>query len=180
MYKNYGDVNFFDIGRLVRMVDEEKRIFHVITCDYDNDKENNYRVMTGTINISEMNSDELLDVCKYADMPCISNGDYEDHPEMLYQLAVDIFEYQPRFADDFEELWMSKNEIIDWIDHGYIDELEWDFYKDNFYEDNRNCVVEIFNGYLQGQKEVFNSLEDALEDFERRAEKGWSLTVIDM
>lgn len=176
MYESYGDVNFFDGGCLIQPTETEHE-FHIMTCnlDPDSDDGNHYVLQLGTINLDEIDKRELQDMSAFSGLRDASI-DYTD--EEWKWLAVDVFHYGYR-PFDYEEKYLTKNEVIDFIDHGYIDEIPWEFYKDNFYEDNRNVVVEIFSQYGKCGTYIYSTLEDALEDFERIAEKGYSLTIID-
>lgn len=176
MFKNYGDVNFFDGGVLLQPTETEHE-YEIMMCDviYDSDDGNSYLLRTGTINIDEIDKETIHKVCAWADDRGLSI-DYTD--EEYERLAVDCFNYGCT-PYDYEDKVLSKNEVIDFIDHGYIDEIPWDFYEANFYETNRNVVVEIFNNYAGKDRRVFDTLEDALEEFESIAEKGWSVTIID-
>lgn len=173
MYKSYGDVNFFDGGILVKEIGENE--YDVITCYGNPDEENSYLFTTEQVNITDDWIDKH-DVCSYCGLRDYSI-DYTDEEKI--QLAIGIVQYYGNHCGT-PQRFLSKNEIIDEIDRCFINEIEWEYYKNNFFENNRNCVVEIFNNYSQGGKQVYNSLEDALEDFESRAEKDWSLTVIDI
>lgn len=177
MFENYGDVNFYDGGCLLKETDTELE-YEVITCDFDPDSDdgNHYLLRVGTINLDEIDKRELHEICAFSGLRGVSI-DYTD--EEWKWLARDAFQYGYR-SYDYEEMYLTKNEVIDFINHGYINEIPWEFYEDNFYEDNRNIVVEICDDYLIREIGVFNTLEDALEDFESRAEKGWSLKIIDM
>lgn len=176
MFKNYGDVNFFDGGILLQPTETEHE-YEIIMCDviYDSDDGNNFLLRTGTINIDEIDRETLHDVCAWANDRGLSI-DYTD--EEYERLAVDCFSYG-YIPYDYEDKTLSKNEVIDFIDHGYIKEIPWEFYEANFYETNRNVVVEIYNNYAFKSREIYETLEDALEEFESRAEKGWSIKIVD-
>lgn len=175
-FKNYGDVNFYDNGVLVQQVSETE--FKVITCGVDEDKENSYLLTVATVDLEDIDTDDMRDICAWAGMPMYTSlSEYQNNDDLKAMLASSVVGYSYTLCS-YEQDFKSKNEIIDFINHGYIDELDWEFYEKNFYESNRNVVVEVHNGY-NNTIQVYDTLEDALEDFERRAEKGWSLTVID-
>lgn len=172
-YENYGDVNFWDTGVLI-MPTENEHEYHIITCDCDNDEENNYLFRTATINIDEIDKETLHDICAYAGDRDLSIDYTEEEYKLLACDAIN-YGYKPY---DCEEGWYTKNKIIDFIDKYYINDIPWEYYKDNFYE-NRNVVVDIRNNYNQGGISIYDSLEDALEDFKSKAEIGWSITIVD-
>ena len=178
-YESRGDVNFFDAGILIMEVAEKQ--FNIITCslDVDNDENgegNTFLLSVGAVFIDDW-KEHFHDVCSIHNLRDVSidyaEDEYKDLAIALFEEGYANYEWYSTYKR------MSKNDIIDFIDYGYIDELEWDFYEANFYASHRNCVVEIHNDYAQSEKRVYDSLENALEDFKSRAEKGWSLTVID-
>ena len=59
-------------------------------------------------------------------------------------------------------------------------DIESDFYADNFSEDNRNVVVEFFSHLGTGTtRQVYDTMEEALEYFADYAEIGDSITLIE-
>lgn len=178
MYKSYGDKNFFDYGVLVEFVETdelEQNEFRIITCNPDDDEDNNYLIGNTFIDIRDtwINKE---DVCKYSGLRNYSI-DYTDEERL--RLAIATIEYYGVENSGGKAKWMTKNEAIDYI-NCKIREVGYEYWKENFTDDNRNVVVEIYNqGFLNGEY-IYHSVEDALNDFEKQCEKGWSIIIKDM
>lgn len=169
-FESYGDVNFFDGGILIREVSENR--YEIITCYVNSDEEDSYLLTYGEVDITDDFIDKH-DVCSYSSLRDVSI-DYTDEEKKLFAIAV--VDYYGSSCSEIVQSFLSKNEIIDKID-SYINDIEWEYYESNFFN-KRNCVVEICNNYGNNGKYVYNSLEDAMEDFSRKAESGWSIEII--
>lgn len=118
-FKNYGDVDFFDGGCLVREISETE--FEVIKCNYDCDKENNYFLTHDIIDITDS---------------WIDNDTVESYAGIATDNAMytsDIISYYGT-QNGMGVMQLSKNEVIEYIQDRYmIDDFEdVDFYYNNF------------------------------------------------
>lgn len=172
MFKNYRDVNFFDTGVLVKKKGETE--FEILACSTDPDSENHYFLFTYDFDVKDIDSTLLEYVCKWAGNRSVSI-DYTE--EEWARLAVDCIHYG--CAPVEQKLHLTKNGVIDFIDHGYIDEIEWKFYEQNFYETHRNCVVKVTNEFGQSQEKIYDDFETACLDFSIDAHTGWALELIE-
>ena len=170
MYESYGDVNFFDGGVLIRNI--EGRMYHVILCDIIYDQEN-FSYKEYTIDI-EMIEDLCESACKSARESYDIKADADDM--MLAVAYVRELYLEPDYMEE-----LCKNDIIDRLNRdNYINYIPWEYFSQNFLDDNREVIVDICNEKDNITRETFNDLESALDYFERRAEKGWSLEIISM
>lgn len=176
MYNSYGDSNFFDYGVLVEVVendDDYNNEFRIIKCQPDSDMENHYLIQSGLIDITDDWIDKH-DVCSYCGLRDFSI-DYTDEERLM--LAIGVLDYYGGNTN-CEEKWMTKNEVIDYINR-YAD-VEYEFWKDNFTDDNRNVVACIYTDYGVKDRQVYDSLEDAMEYFKDSCETGWSIEIEEM
>lgn len=172
MYENYGDVNFFDTGILVETTEDENE-FNIITCGQVADIENTYLFGSVQINITDSWIDKH-GVCSYCGLRDVSI-DYTDEEKLQFAIGV-VSYYGNHCGGEWKTL--SKNEIIDEVERKY--DIESDFYADNFSEDNRNVVVEFFSHLGTGTtRQVYDTMEEALEYFADFAENGDSITLIE-
>ena len=172
MYKNYGDVNFFDYGVLVEVNKNNENEFDIIKCTPDCDTENNYLFTTDCIDITDswINKRE---VCSYIGLRDFSI-DYTVEEKIL--LAIGVVEYYGT-QNSNGGLWITKNQIIDEM---YTLDIEEDFFENNFSDDNRNVVVEIC--YHTGSRVTIikDEMSEAYEYFTEYMENGDSFTIIEM
>lgn len=150
MYKNYGDVNFFDYGVLVEK--ESENIYNIITCQTDCDSENNYLFSTCQVDITDSWIDKH-DVCAYASIKDVSINDIEEEKVWF---AIAVVNYYGAYHCNGDETWKKKNEVIDYI-NSYINIDDADFYSNNFDNDNRNLEIEIYYHTGNHQNYVYDS-----------------------
>ena len=173
MYNNYGDVNFFDYGVLVEADSNNENIFRIIKCQPDCDMENHYALQDVEIDVTDSWIDKH-EVCAFNGLRDVSI-DYTDEEKVLF--AIGVVDYYGSNAGGFNQ-WMVKNEVIDYIEHHA--DVEYEFWKDNFTEDNRNVVACIYDNRGFKSRNIYDSLEDAMDYFKDVAEKDWSIEIEDM
>lgn len=172
MYKNYGDVNFFDYGVLVQCNKNNENEYDIIKCNPDCDTENNYLLTMDCIDITDSWIDKH-DVCSYIGLRDFSI-DYTEEEKILFAIgAIDYYGTQNSDGG----AWNTKNEIIDKLENY---EIDCDFYMSNFTDNNRNCTIEICYHTGSRVKITKDEMEDCIEYFIEYMEKGDSFTIIEM
>lgn len=172
MYKNYGDVNFFDYGVLVQCNENNENEYDIIKCSPDCDAENNYLLTMDCIDITEPWIDKH-DVCGYIGLRDVSIN-YTEEEKILFAIGV-IDYYGTQNSDG--GAWNTKNEIIDKLENYDID---CDFYMSNFTNNDRNCTIEIYYHTGSRVKIVKDEMSEAIEYFTEYMEVGDSFTIIEM
>ena len=146
MYNNYGDVNFFENGILLK--EEEENVYNIIYCQPDNDEENNYLFSDTNVDITGSWIDKN-DVCKYAGLRSYSI-DYIEEEKALFAIACISYYGAENFG---RTSWKKKNEIIDYM-VDYEEEIEdYSFFNNNFSENNRNLEIKIY--YHSGNSHTY-------------------------
>lgn len=110
MYKNYGDVNFFEYGRLVQKESETE--YRIIVCDPYQDQEDKYQFTKALIDITDSWIDKES-VMNYGDMT-------EENFDPIH-FALDCISYYgaQNFGIVFD---VSKETIIENLDEYLSDE----------------------------------------------------------
>lgn len=110
MYKNYGDVNFFEYGRLVQKESETE--FRIIVCDPYQDQEDKYQFTKALIDITDSWIDKER-VMNYGDMT------EENFDPILFALDCISYYGAHEFGIVFD---LSKEQIIENLDEYLSDE----------------------------------------------------------
>lgn len=145
MYKNYGDVNFFENGILLQ--EEEENVYNIIYCQPDSDEENNFLFANVIVDITDswIDKDE---VCKYSGLRDYSI-DYTEEEKALFAIACVSYYGAENFGDTS---WKKKNEVIDYMIN-YDEEIDFFFNLNNFSSPKRNLEIKIY--YHNGNSHTY-------------------------
>jgi len=113
MYENYGDENFFELGRLVQQ-DDSNTEFEILACDPIQDEEGAFLFAHLVVDTTDDWIDKTA-VCDFAGLD-------EENADAI-QIALSAIDYYAweNFAMDYENFHKTRDEVLRELEYYEID-----------------------------------------------------------